>query len=256
MANPMRLRQLALVAKDMAPIRSALFDMLGVDDAYVAEAITKFGLQNIVITVGDTFLEVVSPIEEGTTAGRLLERRGGDGGYMVIVQVDDLAAEKERLAQTDIRIVWEGSTERAGAIHLHPKDVPGAIASLDQMTPPEAWYWAGTDWDQRVARNVGDICAAQVQSDDPLATAAQWAMAYNLPLDPGSEVPTLRFGGGEVRFVLAEDGRGTGLQAMDIEVIDKAAVFAAADRHGLVRDGDTVTVCGTAINFVGNGCIS
>jgi hypothetical protein len=206
--------------------------------------------------VGDTFLEVVSPIEEGTTAGRLLQRRGGDGGYMVIVQVDDLAAEKERLAQTDIRIVWEGSTERAGAIHLQPKDVPGAIASLDQMKPPEAWYWAGTDWDQRVSRNVGDICAAQVQSDDPVATARQWARAYNLPLDPGSEVPTLRFDSGEVRFVLAKDGRGTGLQAIDIETIDKAAVFEAADRHGLVRNGDTVMVCGTTINFVENGCIS
>ena len=79
MARAMRLRQIALVAKDMAPVQSALFDMLGVDSAYIAEAIKRFGLQNIVITVGDTFLEVVSPIEEGTTAGRLLQRRGGDG---------------------------------------------------------------------------------------------------------------------------------------------------------------------------------
>jgi len=256
MVGPMRLRQIALVAQDMASVRAALFDMLGVDCAYVSDAIAKFGLENIVITVGDTFLEVVSPIEEGTTAGRLLTRRGGDGGYMVIVQVDDLAAEKERLAQTDIRIVWEGATENAAAVHLHPKDVPGAIASLDQMTPPEAWYWAGTDWDQRVARNAGDMCAAQVQCDDPAATAWKWARAYNIPLDPDAEVPTLRFARGEVRFVLAEDGRGTGLQAIDIETIDKAAVFAAADRHGLAREGDTVMVCGTAFNFVENGCIS
>jgi hypothetical protein len=53
-----------------------------------------------------------------------------------------------------------------------------------------------------------------------------------------------------VRFVLAEDGRGTGLQAIDIEIIDKDAVFAAADRHGLAREEYTVVVCGTAINFV------
>jgi len=256
MALPMRLRQIALVAEEMAPVQSALFDMLGVDSAYVHEAIAKFGLENIVITVGDTFLEVVSPIEEGTTAGRLIERRGGDGGYMVIVQVDDVEAEKERLAQTDIRVVWEGGTKLGWAVHLHPKDVPGAIASLDQMTPAEAWYWAGTDWDQRVARNVGNLCGAKVQSDDPEATAKQWALAYGRPLDASAAVPTLRFDTGEVRFVMDEDGRGPGLQAIDIETIDKAAVFTAADRHSLVREGNTVMVCGTAINFVENGCIS
>lgn len=246
----MRIRQIALVAEELAPVRSALFDLLGLSDAYVDPKISKFGLQNIVMTLGDTFLEVVCPVDEGTTAGRLLERRGGDGGYMVIVQVDDLAAEKERLAETDIRIVWEADIGHARAIHLHPKDVPGAIASLDQMEPPEAWYWAGTDWDERTAQNVGRIYAAEVQSDDPAATAEQWSVAYDSPIDQSSGVPKLRFDRSEVRFVLAEDGRGTGLRAIDIETTDKNAVFAAADRHGLVREGDTVTVCGTAVNFV------
>jgi len=246
----MRIRQIALVAENLTPVQNALFDLLGVNDAHVDPNIIKFGLQNIVLTLGDTFLEVVCPVEEGTTAGRLLERRGGDGGYMVIVQVDDLAAEKQRLAETDIRIIWEANTERACAAHLHPKDVPGAIASLDQMTPPEAWYWAGTDWDQRTARNVGCVCAAEVQSDDPVATAAQWSLAYDCPIDDSAAVPTLRFGESEVRFVQAEDGRGTGLRAIDIETVDKNAILAAAERHDLAIEGNTVMVCGTAINFV------
>jgi hypothetical protein len=231
----MRIRQIAFVAEDLEPVQAALFEMLGVDDAYVDPKIIKFGLKNIVLTLGDTFLEVVCPVEEGTTAGRLLQRRGGDGGYMVIVQVDDLSAEKERLAETDIRTVWEADTGRARAIHLHPKDVPGAIASLDQMKPP---------------KNVGGICAAEVQSDDPLATAERWALAYGRTLDGSAEAPTLCFDTTAVRFVEAEDGRGTGLRAIDVEATDKDAVFAAADRHGLVREGDTVRVCGTAVNFV------
>ena len=52
---------------------------------------------------------------------------------MVIVQVDDLATEKTRLAETDIRIIWETNTERASAVHLHPKDVPGR----DRVTGPD-----------------------------------------------------------------------------------------------------------------------
>ena len=58
-----------------------------------------------------------------------------------------------------------------------------------------------------------------------------------------------------MRFVLAEDGRGVGLSAIDIEVVDKDAIFSAAERQGLVRKGDTVAVCGIAMNFVENGCI-
>lgn len=246
----MRIRQIALVAKDLPPVRSALFDLLGVSDAYIDPKISKFGLQNIVITVGDTFLEVVCPIEDGTTAGRLIERRGGDGGYMVIVQVEDLTAKKARLAETDIRTVWETNSDRASAIHLHPKDVPGAIASLDQMTPPEAWFWAGTDWNERTARKAGNIVAAEIQSDDPVSTAAMWSTAYDRPIDSSAGNPTMPFDTGEVRFVVATDGRGTGLRAIDIENADKDAVFAAAKRHSLERDGNTVTVCGTAINFV------
>ena len=38
-----------------------------------------FGLQSVVMALGDTFLEVVSSVEEGTTAGRLLGSRSGDG---------------------------------------------------------------------------------------------------------------------------------------------------------------------------------
>lgn len=119
----MRIRQIALVAEDLPPVQDALFDLMGVDSAHVDPKIVKFGLQNIVLTLGDTFLEVVCSIQDGTTAGRLLQRRGGDGGYMVIVQVDDLAAENDRLSETDIRVVWEIKTERAVASHLHPRDV-------------------------------------------------------------------------------------------------------------------------------------
>jgi hypothetical protein len=60
-----------LVAEELEPVKAALFEMLGVDDAYVDPKIIKFGLKNIVLTLGDTFLEVVCPVDEGTTAGRL-----------------------------------------------------------------------------------------------------------------------------------------------------------------------------------------
>ena len=41
----------------------------------------EFGLENTLMPVGRNFLEVVAPIQEGTAAGRYLDRRGGNGGY-------------------------------------------------------------------------------------------------------------------------------------------------------------------------------
>ena len=173
-----RLRQIALVAKDMNLVQTHFYNLFGLSDAHIDPKISKFGLQNIVMTLGDTFLEVVSPITDNTTAGRLLERRGGDGGYMVIVQVDDLLHEKQRVESADIRIVFEAFTERGSAIHLHPKDVPGAIASLDQMDPPEAWYWAGSNWMKRKAMLVENIIGSEIQCESPIEIAVMWAIAY------------------------------------------------------------------------------
>lgn len=87
----MRLRQIALVGQDLDACRAEIVEVLGLGGAYADPGVGKYGLHNAVWPVGDTFLEVVSPTREGTTAGRLLEKRQGDGGYMVILQTDDLA---------------------------------------------------------------------------------------------------------------------------------------------------------------------
>lgn len=76
----MKIRQIALVAKDIAAVKQTLFTLFGIKQAHVDPKIISFGLQNVVMALGDTFLEVISPVKEGTTAGRLLERRNGDGG--------------------------------------------------------------------------------------------------------------------------------------------------------------------------------
>jgi hypothetical protein len=246
----MNIRQIALVAADLAAVKETLFDVLGLEEAFIDEGVGQFGLQNIVMRIGETYLEVVSPIQEGTTAGRLLQRRGGDGGYMVIVQVDDLAAETARIEAAGITIAWRADLGKAKVIHLHPRDVPGAIASLDQMTPPEAWYWSGENWaSQKRANNVSAITGAQIQSANPALTAGQWSVAYNRPLETVGGVRTMRLDNSEVRFVEATDGRGEGLQALDVTATDLEAVRSAADHLGLAMSGATLCMCGTRFNF-------
>jgi len=244
-----RIRQIALVATELAPVRDALFELLGLDDAFIDDAVTQFGLENAVMTIGTTFLEVVSPVQPNTTAGRLLKRRGGDGGYMVIVQVADLAAELARLEPTGIRKVWEVDIGNARAVHLHPKDVPGAIASMDEMDPVESWHWAGPGWETRAARHVSAITGACIQSADPTITAQKWALAYGQDIVSHDGIPTLPLGDTEIRFVVDTNGRGDGLQAIDLRITDSAAVLAAAHRLALPVQDNSVEICGTRFNF-------
>ena len=77
----MRLRQVALVAADLPAVIRPFQRIFALGEGFVDEGIATFGLVNEVFPVGDTFLELLSPKQPGTTAGRLLDRRKGDGGY-------------------------------------------------------------------------------------------------------------------------------------------------------------------------------
>jgi len=141
-----RLRQVALVARRLAPVADRLREELALGPPYRDPGVGEFGLENAVFAVGDTFLEVVAPVREGTTAGRYLDRRGGDGGYMAIFQVPDVHEARRRVGALGVRVVWQADLDDIAGTHLHPKDVPGAIVSLDAADPPGTWRWAGPDW--------------------------------------------------------------------------------------------------------------
>ena len=246
----MRIRQVALAASDLEKTDATLRRLLGCDQSYADPEIIYFGLDNRLYTLGDCFLEVVSPVQPNTAAGRFLDRRGGDGGYMVIVQVENLAQEQVRLADTGIRTVFADDRGNAKAIHLHPKDVPGAIPSLDEMSPPESWLWAGDGWEQRAGRYVRGIRAVEIRSLDPKATGLCWAEAYGIELMPAGEGWRLEMGGTEMRFTHDAAAAEPALMAIDVDAVDLNAICAAADGLGLERDGHVVTVCGVAFNFL------
>ena len=146
----LRLKQICLVASDLDPVEEDLKAILGVEVAYSDPGLAQFGLRNIMLPIGNSFLEVVTPIQEDTTAGRFLERRGGDGGYMVIMQCGDIGEMTQRVQNLGIRIVWEDSNEETAGIQLHPKDLPGALVDIrwnpGDQDPAGPWAPAGPDW--------------------------------------------------------------------------------------------------------------
>lgn len=218
----LRLRQLVTVAADLRSTEQAITEALDVEVCYRDPGVGHFGLRHGLYPIGDRLLEVVVPKQEATTAGRFLERRGGDGGYMVIVQVDDLDAHRARLAETDLRIVFDAQAPGIQGLHLHPADVGGAILSIDQADPPESWAWAGPDFAYHANSSVvADMVGAEIQGDEPDALAARWSVALDRPVTADR---TIELDDATIRFVAATDGRGDGLAAIDMLAIDRGRV--------------------------------
>ena len=149
-----RLRQAVLVAADLEPAASALRAALGLGEPFRDPGVGQFGLANVVFAIGDCFIEIVSPTRAGTAAGRQLER-GGDGGYMAIFDLEDLAGARARAAQLGVRVVWQIDLPDIAGTHLHPADMRGAIVSLDRSEPYGAWRWGGPEWTARIGTTRG-----------------------------------------------------------------------------------------------------
>ena len=170
----MDIRQIVMVSAKRDPVVKNLCELFECEVAFNDPGVGHFGLENAVIPIGTDFLEVVSPKEENTTAGRFLDKRNGDGGYMVIIQVDNFKDSKGLVEKNNIEVVWETDLPKAKAIHLHPKQMGGAILSLDWMNPKESWKWAGPEWTSHISGPISGIDGVQIQSDNPEAMFQDW----------------------------------------------------------------------------------
>jgi hypothetical protein len=250
----MRLRQICLVAQTLNPVAEMIETLLGLGSAHHDPNVGVFGLENAVWPVGGNFLEVVAPTEENTAAGRYLERRGGDGGYMVILQCGDAYAARQHIASLGIRIVWEIDRPNYVATHFHPRDVGNTILSVDSTDAGDnyqeemtSWSPAGPDWQANVRtdRTVA-LTGAEMQCENPNAIAALWSKLLVLPIRKSFDGhPELILENGRIRFVPALDSRGAGLSGIELKVSDPKAVLSAAEENNLLVREDHVVLCGT-----------
>jgi hypothetical protein len=171
-ANLPRLRQAVVAAQQLEPTMDQLRRALGLGEPYHDPGVSYFGLRNAVFAIGDQFLEIVSPAQDDTAVGRLIARRGGDCGYMLMFQVPDLAAARARAAKRNIREVFEVALEDIEEVHLHPADMDGAIVALSAPQPESSWRWGGEGWRERSAP--GELIGVTVAVKDPAKVAERW----------------------------------------------------------------------------------
>ncbi len=249
-----RLRQIAVVAADLHKTGLDIGAVLGVEPCFTDPGVAQFGLKNTLWPIGTQFLEVVTPTEEGTAGGRYRDRRGGDTGYMVINQVDDIARRRERAAELGVRVAFDLNFPDSGhdGIQLHPADTGGSFFEMDQMTMDGGdevggpWYPAGKNWKPFVrTAQVSGISAAELQSPEPRRLAERWASIAELDvIDDAAGNPTMELDNATIRFVEASDGRGEGLGGIDLVTEDREAVLANARARDCYVSDDEVSVAG------------
>ena len=257
----MRLRQVALVTDRLAPTVDEVRETLRLGAPFRDPGVEIFGLENAVLPIGDTFLEILAPLRADCAGARHLARRGGPGGYMAIVQTDDLAAARRRVGDAGARIVFDYALDDIATLHLHPRDTGGALLSIDAAVPAASWRWAGPGWQERVDRRAVDaILGIEIECDDPAVVAARWSALVARPVTVGasaepelandargiandaSEVALheceILLDGSFVRFVPRRDTRGEGIHTVVLRATSAGAPPAP------------VVLCGTRFVFV------
>ncbi len=219
----LRLRQLVLAATDLAATRAAIEDELRLPHVWADPGVGHFGLRNALYGIGDTFLEVVSPVAADAPARRFIERAGGDAGYMAIVQttdpLDDVRARAERLG---IRIVFTADGDGVTGLHFHPADTDATLLSIDRCTDDAAWPWAGPAWEAAPDRGYRGIARAAFAVAEPDLVATRWAAL----LGTDNNGASIALDCSTLDFIPLTDNR-RGLCAVDLDGAPRDAVTIA-----------------------------
>jgi hypothetical protein len=253
----MRLRQVALIARQVAPITAQLKTVFDLNVAYVDPGVEVFGLKNAVLPVGGEFLEVLEPFRDDASGARYLVRRGGDAGYMVILQDADSYAHRDRLAAAGVRVIARNPEGPYRFTHFHPADCTGVLMSIDSIVGDENWRerksdWlaAGRDWRPHESGESLGVASVTIQSRDPVAACERWCELLDQPARTGGDRLEIPLERGVIRFTAPVDSDGTGVVACDIEVKDPDATLARARGAGVPVAGGAVEICGVSLRPV------
>ena len=243
----LRLRQAVFVAQDLAARSKEMCETLGVSIAYRDPGVRRWGVDNVIAAAGTDIVEIISPFREGTAAGRFIDKRKGDSGYMVILQVDNAKSASRRIGGKGVRVVeLDDSLPNHVFTHFHPSDTGGILLSLESVTPPpganpeHCWAPAGPNWAPSIRRDTTEgLRGIELQAKDPGAVAALWSELLERPTQSSGGIWRMPIDNGEIRFVAIDDDRGPGIRAYD---------FQASAKSG--KKGKTEVVAGCLINFV------
>ncbi|XP_014554704.1 hypothetical protein COCVIDRAFT_39450 [Bipolaris victoriae FI3] len=268
---PTRLRQIALAAKDLDNTRQLLTYVLGIGFAFEDDAVEQWGLKNFMVPLGGDFIEVVSPVKERTTVGRLLDKRG-DGGFMIVMQTGDAKKRREYITANKLAsVIVEHEYRDAVCIQYHPKGIKGGLMpELDSHTPGPAnpnpigtrfspWHACGpaSESYMRGMEQTGHLalegCVLRLEPGDVdrEGAAQQWEEIFGV----SRSGDTVAFTNARLAFISGQDGLPEGLVSITVGVKGKDnhnAILERAQTAGIWSEG-CAEMCGIKWYFTLTG---
>lgn len=232
----LRLRQICLVADAIEPAASQLAVVMGLNICYRDPHVGQYGLENVLLPVDTTLLEIVAPIRPGTAAGRFLEKTGGRGGYMAIFCCDDPDDRGRHAARIGVRTANVIDHAPYHGLQLHPRDCRAAFIELNHTEGSDnvrgPYPPAGPDWAKAIRTDTTQaLTAVELQSPEPAELAAHWGRILQLPVEACADGSSeLRLPNATLRFL---PGAREAMTALIFKVINAADIRAAAQERGL-----------------------
>ncbi|NLS74186.1 hypothetical protein E3H11_35865 [Bradyrhizobium brasilense] len=249
MAEYMRLRQICLVAPQLAPVIADISAIMGLDVCYRDGNVAKYGLENALLPVDTILLEVVAPFQPGpgTAAGRFIEKTGGRGGYMAIFCCEDPDARGAKANAMGVRTANVITHAPYHGVQLHPRDCRAAFIEFNHTDGSDdvlgPYPPAGPDWQKSIRMDTTlALTEVEMQSPEPEGLAAHWGRIVGIPA--GGTV--VKLPNSTFRFVKGDSEIMSGLT---FKVVDKAKVLDAAKARGCAVKGDGFLLCGVTFKL-------
>jgi len=255
MAEYCRLRQICLVAADLPRAIADMRAIFGVKLAYQDPHVRRYGLQNALFPFGLAFVEIVSPMQADTAAGRFLERSGGVGGYMAIFNCSD--PQRRGLNANALGVRTAHTIDHPGfhAVQLHPRDCRAAMIEFDRTDGEEDLHGpygpaGGTGWTDAIRTDVTKRLAEIVlESRDPVGLGRHWARILEMRFVADN-------GGGRITpdMTAIQFTRGDGvrevLRTLVIEAADRSGIEQCAKERGYPVSDAGVEFCGVRFQLM------
>ncbi len=96
----------------------------------------KHGVKVVFIAASNGKIELLEPLDDGSSIGKFLERNPDGGLHHICFDVLDLIASRDQLLATGARILGSPDPEIGAhgkpVLFIHPKDLTGSLIELQQ----------------------------------------------------------------------------------------------------------------------------
>ena len=131
-----RIDHIGVAVEDLDAAVALYRDSLGMAEQH-RETVEEFGVEAVLLEIGEGHVELLCPTSSGTAVGRFLERNG-PGIHHVAYQTEDIDSALRAVRAAGIRAIDEEprtGIRNSRVAFLHPKATGGVLTELVEPAP-------------------------------------------------------------------------------------------------------------------------